>query len=55
MGTDTSVTDPATLRTLVKERLANYKVPKEIVALDELPMLPIGKVDRKALKSLSTP
>jgi acyl-CoA synthetase (AMP-forming)/AMP-acid ligase II len=55
MGTDTSEPDPTALRSFVRERLANYKVPKEIVVLDELPMLPIGKVDKKALKSLSTP
>jgi acyl-CoA synthetase (AMP-forming)/AMP-acid ligase II len=55
MGTDASEPDPAALRSFVKERLANYKVPKEIVVLYELPMLPIGKVDKKALKSLSTP
>ncbi len=33
--------------------LANYKIPKQIFILDELPMLPIGKVDKKALKSRS--
>lgn len=37
------------LRGFARERLANYKIPKEIHALDELPMLPIGKVDKKAL------
>jgi len=32
-----------------RERLANYKVPKRIVVRDELPLLPIGKVDKQAL------
>jgi len=32
------------------ERLANYKVPKRVVFLDSLPLLPIGKVDRQALR-----
>lgn len=33
-----------------RERLANYKVPKRIVILPALPMLPIGKVDKAALR-----
>jgi len=38
--------DPASLRAFASERLANYKVPKRITVMDELPMLPIGKVVR---------
>ncbi|MCP4967244.1 MAG: long-chain fatty acid--CoA ligase, partial [bacterium] len=45
--------DPASLRTFAAKRLANYKVPKRIHILDELPMLPIGKVDKKALRALA--
>ncbi|MCP4222755.1 MAG: acyl--CoA ligase [Actinomycetia bacterium] len=45
--------DPASLRSFAAERLANYKVPKRIHVLDELPMLPIGKVDKKALRALA--
>ncbi|PCI54277.1 MAG: hypothetical protein COB36_10510 [Alphaproteobacteria bacterium] len=30
--------------------LANYKIPKNILLVDELPLLPIGKVDKVALK-----
>ena len=33
-----------------RTRLANYKVPKKIRIRDELPMLPVGKIDKKALK-----
>jgi acyl-CoA synthetase (AMP-forming)/AMP-acid ligase II len=33
-----------------RERLANYKLPKAFVRCDELPLLPIGKVDKVALK-----
>jgi acyl-CoA synthetase (AMP-forming)/AMP-acid ligase II len=40
----------AALRAFCRERLANYKVPKYFHVLDEMPMLPIGKVDRAALK-----
>ncbi len=43
------------LRAYSRERLANYKVPKQIVILDQLPMLPIGKVDKKALKARGRP
>lgn len=33
-----------------KERLANYKVPKRFFVRDELPMLPVGKIDKPLLK-----
>jgi len=36
-----------------KERLANYKVPKKIYIQEDLPTLPIGKLDRRALKERS--
>ena len=32
-----------------RDRLANYKVPKEFVLCDALPLLPIGKVDKVTL------
>ncbi len=32
-----------------RQRLANYKVPKRIVIEQELPLLPIGKIDKRAL------
>ncbi len=35
-----------------REQLANYKVPKHFFIRDELPMLPIGKIDKTALKNL---
>jgi acyl-CoA synthetase (AMP-forming)/AMP-acid ligase II len=47
--------DPDELRSFARGRLANYKVPKQIVVLDELPMLPIGKVDKKDLKARNEP
>ncbi len=34
----------------VSERLANYKRPKSFIIRDSLPLLPIGKVDRAALR-----
>lgn len=44
--------DSASLITLCRERLAAYKVPKVIEVRTELPLLPIGKIDRKQLASL---
>lgn len=34
----------------LRSRLANYKIPKHVEFVDELPMLQVGKVDRIALK-----
>lgn len=45
--------DPDELRSFAAERLANYKVPKRIHVMDALPMLPIGKVDKKAIQALA--
>lgn len=33
-----------------RERLANYKVPKHIIVTADLPLLPIGKVDKNTLR-----
>lgn len=33
-----------------RERLANYKVPKHIIVTPDLPLLPIGKVDKNTLR-----
>jgi acyl-CoA synthetase (AMP-forming)/AMP-acid ligase II len=38
------------LKSHVKENLANYKVPREIEFIDELPRKPQGKVDKQALE-----
>jgi fatty-acyl-CoA synthase len=37
------------LRAFLRERLANYKVPKRLFVRGQLPMLPVGKVDRVRL------
>jgi long-chain acyl-CoA synthetase len=37
---------------LCRERLAPYKLPKKIDLRSELPLLPIGKVDKKQLRNL---
>ncbi len=38
------------LEAFCRERLANYKIPKRFIIQDELPLLPIGKVDKVKLK-----
>lgn len=42
--------DLGELDTFLRDRLANYKLPKSIVQATELPLLPIGKVDKAALR-----
>lgn len=44
--------DEAGLRAFCRERLAQYKVPREIYRLDSLPRTPTGKVLRRKLKEL---
>ena len=36
-----------------REKLANYKMPKHFALIDEIPLLPIGKVDKVSLKKLA--
>ena len=42
--------DGAMLKTWCSERLANYKIPKTFEIRNELPRLPIGKIDKQTLK-----
>jgi fatty-acyl-CoA synthase len=51
MGTEKDTPKPDELRAFVAQRLANYKIPKQILLLEELPLLDIGKVDKKALRA----
>ena len=41
--------DPATLADHCRARLAGYKIPRRFIVRDILPMLEIGKIDRRAL------
>lgn len=44
---------PAEVERWCRSRLANYKVPKQIRILEELPLLPVGKVDKQALRQMA--
>jgi acyl-CoA synthetase (AMP-forming)/AMP-acid ligase II len=37
----------------LRKQLANYKVPKRVSFVAELPMLPVGKVDRRAVAAMA--
>ncbi|UZG49710.1 non-ribosomal peptide synthetase/type I polyketide synthase [Caldimonas thermodepolymerans] len=41
--------EPAALRAHLKKHLPDYMVPTQFVAMAQLPLLPNGKIDRKAL------
>ena len=42
--------EPTEVKQWCKQRLAGYKVPKAFQIRNELPLLPIGKVDKQRLK-----
>ncbi|MXW72880.1 MAG: acyl--CoA ligase [Chromatiales bacterium] len=39
------------LKTYCRSRLANYKIPKQFIIEPELPMLPVGKIDKATLRA----
>ena len=41
------------LEAACRAHLANYKIPKRFVIEDELPLLPIGKLDKRRLKEIA--
>jgi long-chain acyl-CoA synthetase len=43
--------DPDTLRTWARERIGGKAYPREIHLLDQLPLTPVMKIDRKALRA----
>jgi acyl-CoA synthetase (AMP-forming)/AMP-acid ligase II len=47
-----AVIDESELRVWLRERLANFKIPKRFVALEQLPLLPNGKLDKLRLRAL---
>jgi long-chain acyl-CoA synthetase len=52
--TVTEETDEETLVAFGRERLGGYKYPREIHVVGALPLTPVGKADRKALRELLT-
>jgi fatty-acyl-CoA synthase len=42
--------DEASVKDLVKNRLARHKVPRDVIYLDELPRNPTGKVLKRVLR-----
>ena len=50
---DAAVTDDA-LRAYLKERLSPYKVPTQIVIMQQLPAAPTGKILKKELQRIAT-
>jgi malonyl-CoA/methylmalonyl-CoA synthetase len=40
----------ATIIAILKDRIANFKVPKRVVFVDELPRNAMGKVQKNALR-----
>src|SRR5688572_21048672 len=48
-----SAIDEGGLKAWCAGRLSNYKVPKRFVIRDSLPLLPIGKVDKGALRAIA--
>ena len=49
---DGATFDESSLRTWCRDRIAQFKVPKTIIALDELPRNPTGKILRRELAKL---
>jgi acyl-CoA synthetase (AMP-forming)/AMP-acid ligase II len=44
--------DAASLKTFLKERIADYKIPKTWSILPAFPFLPNGKIDKRALQAI---
>jgi acyl-CoA synthetase (AMP-forming)/AMP-acid ligase II len=42
--------DAAALDAYCRQRLANYKIPKRFIVREDLPLLPIGKIDKGSLR-----
>ena len=49
-----STLTPESIRAWCKERMANYKVPKRVIFIEEVPLLRSGKTDKQSLRRLIT-
>jgi acyl-coenzyme A synthetase/AMP-(fatty) acid ligase len=43
--------EPAELVAWSRQRIGGYKYPREVHVIGALPLTPIGKIDRKALRA----
>jgi len=50
--TDGASVDEDAIKAYVRENLARYKVPREVVFLDELPRNPTGKILKGELREM---
>ena len=50
--TEGASVDEDTIKAYVKDNLARYKVPREVIFLDELPRNPTGKILKRELKDI---
>ncbi len=50
---DSSSLTEASIQEYVSERLSEFKVPRRVVFLDELPKTPVGKIDRLRLSGMA--
>ncbi len=50
---DSGPLDPEVLKEQLRDRVPEYMIPALFVSLDEMPLLPNGKIDRRRLSSLS--
>jgi fatty-acyl-CoA synthase len=50
--TDGATVDEDAIKLYVKENLARYKVPREVIFLDELPRNPTGKILKRELRDI---
>jgi fatty-acyl-CoA synthase len=49
---DNASLDEDTVKKHVKDQLAKYKVPREVIFLDELPRNPTGKILKRELREI---
>lgn len=42
------------MRAWCRGKLANFKIPKRFIVLEAIPLLPVGKIDKNALRNVST-
>jgi len=49
---DNTISKPDDLKRYLKKKLPDYMIPSSIITVDEIPMLPNGKIDRSLLSKL---